>query len=257
MSACTPYLHWSTKYLGTLLGVDCNQSGRSMTRTYHHQAPPNLQPPDFVAASASPTLKEQPIRGIPPTLFDLMCCVQGRSSTFTFPPSSPRPQRARQAHYRHARTHNTQHTVSSKVSTSRGSPRRPPNLTSDARVTSRRDRHLPTSTHCPRAVEEPGSREKTSSVGHMIPALWPWMMPLLMVVPVLACLVALRRRGLQLVLVDFRFVTVSPRQSRVKAALSKPGWAGSCPFIMDRGYDDFFTLSYVFWTWNTDSSQVQ
>lgn len=186
-----------------------------------------------------------------------MGCVSERSSIFTFPLSSSKPQRARQDHHKHARTLSTQHTVSSKVSTSRGSPRRPPNLTSDARVTSRRDRHLPTSTHCPRAAEEPGSREKTSSVGHMIPALWPWMTPLLMVVPVLASLVALRRQGLQLVIIDFRFVTVSPRQSRVKAALSKPGWAGSCPFIMDRGYDDFFALLYVFWTCNTDSSQAQ
>lgn len=57
------------------------------------------------------------------------------------------------------------------MSTFRGSPRRPPNLTSDARVRSRRDRQTPTSTHCPRALEEPGSREKTPSVGRMIPAL--------------------------------------------------------------------------------------
>lgn len=144
--------------------------------------------------------------------------------------SSPKPQRAPRYHHRHPRAHiYTQHTVSSKVSTSRGSPRRPPDLTSDARVTSYRDRHVPTSTHCSRAVEEPGSREETSSVGHMIPALWPQAMRLLMAVPVLACLVALRRRGLQLVIVDFQSVSVSPRQPRVKAALSKPGWAGSYP----------------------------
>lgn len=195
----------------------------------------------FIAASASPTPSEQPIRGISPTLFDLTRCCPERSSTFTSTPSSPKSQRARQIHHRHARAHK-QHTVSSKVSTSRGSPRRPPNLTSDARVTSRRDRHLPTSTHRPRAVEEPGSREKTSSVGHMIPALWPQATLLLMVVPVLACLVALRRRGLQLVIIDFHFVAVSPRQSRVKAALSKPGWAGSCPCFMDRGYEDLLFL---------------
>lgn len=221
-----------------------------------HQAPPNLQPPDFVAASASPTPGEQPIRGSSPTLFDLTSsprtsfqpspyAVIIKATTRTTAPSQTR-----------ARTY-TQHTVSSKVSTSRGSPRRPPNLTSDARVTSRRDRHLPTSTHCLRAMEEPGSREKTSSVGHMITALWPQRILLLMVVPVLACLVALRRRGLQLVIVDFQFVSVSPRQPRVKAALTKPGWAGSCPFVMDRGYDNLFNLAYVFWTCHTDSSQVQ
>lgn len=155
------------------------------------------------------------------TIPDLICCPPKRQSFLNrhLSPSPSRPQRACRS------TTQTQQTVSSKVSTSQDDRAARLTRRRDARVMRHRGQQTPTSTHCLRAMEEPGSREKIPSVCHMMLALWSQMMPLLKAIPVLARPVALRRRGLQLVIVDFQFVNVSPRQSRVKAALSE-AWVG-------------------------------
>ncbi|KAI3398217.1 hypothetical protein diail_9694 [Diaporthe ilicicola] len=91
------------------------------------------------------------------------------------------------------------------------------------------------------------------------------MSPLLKAVPVLASLVALRRRGLQLVIVDFQFVTVSSHQSRVKAALSEAWVPMTAPFdddattaSIDSAHDDDIDISKapIVVSWTGDEGQV-